>query len=137
MAVDKNTFFREATIRICGSLDIKISLTRAFQYLRNYIPLNALGLHLYLPGSKALRSIAKVSASGAYVYDRLIPWPESPSIISGRTQIINTPERDPIRLLIQRGNPSAQSILLLKLEMENKVTGILSLRVNEKARYTE
>jgi transcriptional regulator with GAF, ATPase, and Fis domain len=137
MAVDKNTFFREATIRICGSLDIKISLTRAFQYLQNYIPLNALGLHLYLPGSKALRSIAKVSTSGAYVYDRLIPWPESPAIITGRTQIINAPERDPIRLLIQRGNPSAQSILLLKLEMENKVTGILSLRVNEKARYTE
>jgi len=137
MGINRNKFFREATIRICGSLDIKIALTEAFQYLGNYIPLDAMGLQLYKMDTKELRAIAKVSASGVSVYNKPLSWPKGPTIIKNLTKIINDPTQDPVRYLIRRGNPSEQSLLLLKLDMEEKMVGIISLRVNEKGRYTK
>ena len=36
MNVDENVFFREATLRICSSLDIVTALKRCFEYIRAY-----------------------------------------------------------------------------------------------------
>lgn len=36
--MDENEFFRQATLRICGSLDIEKGLQECFNYLVNYIP---------------------------------------------------------------------------------------------------
>ena len=137
MEINRNKFFREATIRICGSLDIKIALTQAFQYLQNFIPLDAMGLQLYKQGSNELRTIAKVSASGVSVFDKTISWPKGPTIMKDLTKIINDPSQDPVRHIIRRGNPSEQSVLLLRLDMEDQMEGVISLRVNEKGRYNE
>ena len=40
MSVDENVFFREATLRICSSLDIETALKRCFEYIELYIPVN-------------------------------------------------------------------------------------------------
>ena len=133
----RDNFFREVTIRICGSLDIKVSLTRSFQYLQHYIPVDAMGLQLYKQGSGELRNIAKVSTSGVSVLDRTVPWPQGPSFFTGPSKIINDPKQDPVRYMIHRANPSNQSVLLLKLDMDKDTLGILSLRANEKAKYTQ
>lgn len=39
MDVDLNEFFREATIRICGSLDIKKGLARCLDFLKDFMPM--------------------------------------------------------------------------------------------------
>jgi hypothetical protein len=38
MNIDENEFFRQATIRICRSLNIETVLRRCYDYLKNYFP---------------------------------------------------------------------------------------------------
>jgi len=40
MNVDENVFFREVTLRICGSLNIAEALKSCFDYVKLYIPMN-------------------------------------------------------------------------------------------------
>ena len=136
--LNRNDFFREATVRICGSLDIKTALTRAFQYLRGYIPVDAMGLHLYERGLQAMRTIARVGPSGGHLLDQLTPLPEDLIQPPSLTTIVNRPENDfLVRNMIRHGKPSESSVLLLRLEMEDNRVGALSLRVKGRDRYTE
>jgi hypothetical protein len=45
MSVDENVFFREATLRICSSLDIQTALKRWFEYIGAFIPTIGMTLH--------------------------------------------------------------------------------------------
>jgi len=47
MNVDENVFFREATLRICSSLNIVEALKSCFDYVKLYIPMNRIYLHIY------------------------------------------------------------------------------------------
>ena len=47
MHIDENQFFREATLRICGSLDIEHALWRSFMYIRDVIPADRMTLSFY------------------------------------------------------------------------------------------
>lgn len=38
MPMDERDFFREATLRICGSLEIEKALGDCFMYIREHIP---------------------------------------------------------------------------------------------------
>ncbi|MEE9911038.1 MAG: sigma 54-interacting transcriptional regulator [Deltaproteobacteria bacterium] len=136
--IDENVFFREVTTRVCGSLDIRTALARAFQYLREFMPLDAMGLHLYEPGLGAMRTIARVSASGSFVVDQVTPLrgklEESPEPV----KIINHPERDLlVKTMIRRGKPSDSSVMLLYLMMDEGRGGALSMRADGKNKYRE
>lgn len=45
MNMDENVFFREATLRICCSLDIETALKRCFEYIGAFIPVIGTTLH--------------------------------------------------------------------------------------------
>jgi hypothetical protein len=77
MNVDENVFFREATLRICGSLNIAEALTSCFDYVKLYIPMNRMYLHIY----DADLNLTKLVASAR---DDMIEEPE---------QILNLPEK--------------------------------------------
>ncbi|MBU3917536.1 sigma 54-interacting transcriptional regulator [bacterium] len=47
MKVDNNEFFREATLRICGSLDIEKALWQCLLYIRKFMPVTQMTLNLY------------------------------------------------------------------------------------------
>ncbi|MBW2006353.1 MAG: GAF domain-containing protein, partial [Deltaproteobacteria bacterium] len=49
MQIDENEFFREATLRICGSLDVETFLYESFLYLKNYLPADSVFLTHYRP----------------------------------------------------------------------------------------
>ena len=42
--VDENLFFREATLRLCSSLDIEAALKRCYEYIRLFIPVRLISL---------------------------------------------------------------------------------------------
>ena len=134
--IDENDFFRQVTTRVCGSLDIKTALARAFQYLREFIPLDAMGLHLYEPELDAMRTIARVGASGSYVIDKVTSLHGKLEESHEPVKIVNHPERDLlVRTMIRHGKPSAYSVMLLYLVMEHDKVGALSLRADGKAKY--
>jgi hypothetical protein len=47
MTIEDSEFFREATLRICGSLEIEIAMQRCLQYLSRYLPATNIALHIY------------------------------------------------------------------------------------------
>ena len=46
MTVDEKTFFKEATLRICGSLEIEKALWNCLQYIKDIIPASRMSLNL-------------------------------------------------------------------------------------------
>ena len=45
--MDPNLFFREATLKICGSLDSEKALWDSLMYLRQHMPVVRLSFHVY------------------------------------------------------------------------------------------
>jgi transcriptional regulator with GAF, ATPase, and Fis domain len=138
MMIDENDFFRQVTTRMCGSLDIKTALARAFEYLRDFIPLDAMGLHLYEPELDVMRTIARVSASGSFVIDKVTPLQGKLEKSQEPVKIVNHPERDLlVKTMIRHGKPSASSVMLLYLVLGQDKAGALSLRADGKNKYRE
>ena len=61
MQVDKNNFFREATLRICGSLKLEQALWHLFMYIKDYLPSFETHLHYYDPAG-VTRTIAMANS---------------------------------------------------------------------------
>jgi transcriptional regulator with GAF, ATPase, and Fis domain len=47
MSIDESEFFRNATLRICGSLDIESAMQRCLRYLARFLPATRLCFHIY------------------------------------------------------------------------------------------
>ena len=47
MTIDESEFFREATLRICGSLEIESAMQQCLQYLSRYLPATSMSFHIY------------------------------------------------------------------------------------------
>lgn len=47
MRVDKNVFFRDATLKICGSLDIEKAMWQCLLYIRDFLPASQMSLYIY------------------------------------------------------------------------------------------
>jgi len=62
--IDESVFFREATLRICGSLEIEKALWDSFMYIRNYIPADIILFSVYDPGLGIGEIIAKADVRG-------------------------------------------------------------------------
>lgn len=58
MNISKDEFFREVTLRICSSLDIKAALKSCYNYMKEYLPLDFLFLSSIDESLGALRLIA-------------------------------------------------------------------------------
>ena len=57
--MDKNEFFREATVRICGNLEIEQALHATLKFIRGLIPIDIILLEYFDLGKKAMRTLAK------------------------------------------------------------------------------
>jgi hypothetical protein len=73
MPGDENEFFREATLHICGNLDIEQAMARFLQYLRRFMPADQLILERYDEGSGSVRSIVIATLGGVRRSDVAAP----------------------------------------------------------------
>jgi len=62
--VDENDFFREATLRICGSLEIEKALWDCLIYIRDYIPADMIFMSVFDPGTNTGEILAKADLQG-------------------------------------------------------------------------
>nr|WP_320050197.1 sigma 54-interacting transcriptional regulator [uncultured Desulfuromonas sp.] len=58
MEINHEQFFREMTLRVCSSLDIRLALKRTYDYLRQIMPLHSIYLNVHDETLSALRFIA-------------------------------------------------------------------------------
>ncbi len=73
MNIDDNEFFRQATLRICGNLDIEFAMQDCLKYLSNFMPADTLHLTLYDPGLGVLNTIAIATPEEAKRVNIVIP----------------------------------------------------------------
>ncbi|MEN6439013.1 MAG: sigma-54-dependent Fis family transcriptional regulator, partial [Syntrophobacter sp.] len=64
MKLDENEFFRQATLRICSSLDVEKAMLNCLSYIRAFVPVSELKLSLLEPRAGIYRNLASVSAEG-------------------------------------------------------------------------
>ena len=74
--VDENEFFREVTLRICGSLEIEEGLRSCFEYIAQHLPADRIYLERSEPELGAMRVLVKADAEGGERMDMLIPYTE-------------------------------------------------------------
>jgi transcriptional regulator with GAF, ATPase, and Fis domain len=142
MAIDENEFFRKATMQICSSLDIEIAMWRSIRFLKDFIPVDMMFLHLYERDLGSMRTIAVATASQGKKLDHLTPLPKE---VRTRVEekhphvmIVNRPDLEPLgkTMFQQLGKPDSSG-LILHLDVEGKRLGALSLVAQGKDRFSE
>ena len=73
----ENELFREATLRICGNLEIDAALHALLTYLLDFMPVSSIYLQHYDDAYHAMRTIAHASESGHGKLDLLTPLSET------------------------------------------------------------
>ena len=64
MHPDENRLFREATIRVCSSLELDRALHDTILYLRNFMPLDEISIQAYERDLGVFRQLTRVNADG-------------------------------------------------------------------------
>lgn len=77
MAAGENVFFREATLRICSSLDIGEALRSFFEYVRSQIPATRMYLHVHDVDLNLTQLVASAGEDPLDGAARLFYFPET------------------------------------------------------------
>ena len=141
--VKENGFFKRATRRICGSLEIEVALWHCLFYLQDVMPADIITIHLDEQGLGALRTIARADISGGNKLDDLVPFPiEARSALRDiqmqDISIINDSSINPLAHAVHKyyGDPVC-SALVLPLVIDKKDLGGVTLRAYGKNKYTD
>ena len=148
MNVDENVFFREATLRMCSSLDIVTALNRCFEYIRAFIP--ASGMTLHIP-DRDLNLLKFVASVGLYhLNERVLLLPEKGRgkratdvqeaflTNEGKVLILH-PDKEPglPEILQQLGLNANISLMNLFLQLEGNLIGIVDIYADGLNQYTD
>lgn len=127
--MDQGTFFREATLRICSSLDVETFLWKSFLYIRRYVPAERVYLtHFYSEKGEQL-ALAMASEEGGSLLNVSVPVPAEAGKLLGRpgteVQIIEKAEdHPPTRAWISRGLiPGDVALLAVRLTVGSEIIG--------------
>jgi transcriptional regulator with GAF, ATPase, and Fis domain len=138
-------FFRQATLRICGNLEIEEALLDTILYLQKCMPLDRVFLEYYDRGYQSMRTIATATATECAKMDALTQ-------LSGQAQksaaltdlpgnsdvlIFEKPyERAISREMLEFHNAPCQSLMVMLLKSKDEFLGALVL-LAEKEDYTK
>jgi len=129
MEVDEREFFREATIRICGSLDVETFLYESFMYIRDYLPADSVVLTHYRAERSEHAALAKASAEGSTLLNLTISIPPDIRTFVVRpdkeTPVVEKAEMHPTaRPWISKGLlEKDSSLLILRLIIDGSIVG--------------
>ena len=146
MQCDQSDFFRQVTIRICGSLDISEALADTFDYIKTVIPADGLGLsHLDFARGKIV-NVARVEREGAQIifHDHGAEIEMHDEVVDTLCQddsvaahINNSPESLPEGVLKLFPQLATSSCLSLLLRINDQVIGRLIVAAEGLNRYRE
>jgi DNA-binding NtrC family response regulator len=81
--MDKNEFFRQATLRTCGNLEIEEALHTLIQFLKAFMPVTKIFLQHYDHDFQAMRSIAYADEKECNKLDLLTPLSKTARDMAG------------------------------------------------------
>lgn len=142
--IKKNEFFREVSVRMCGSLEIDKALWLCFQFVSRVMPVDALIISTYDQGIRCLRNIAIADSQGARLTsEEIFLKPTSQLEIEGakrfpRARKVNSTGDDPIICsMAERMKWQPSSVLVNRLMIEGKYIGSFIALVQGEGKYTE
>jgi transcriptional regulator with GAF, ATPase, and Fis domain len=135
--MDDNEFFRQATLRICGKLEIEEALISSLNFLRQEMPVDRILLQQFEKSLNAVRTVAIASPETAMTPDLLAPMTSEARKEIGRFEREyrqNSPsfawliQDDPHRKfmfheMFQAHNIRITSLIVLPLLLGDKVVG--------------
>jgi len=134
MEFDKKEFFLQATLRICGSLDIDKALLSFMDYIRPFIPVSTVYLGIFDPSTGIFSNLANVDQAGNRI--TFPPVCLSSAAIqelesarkAGRIRISYWKEQDElVKILRPDFDLSNRSVLAMDLVLEGKRVGYLGI----------
>jgi transcriptional regulator with GAF, ATPase, and Fis domain len=148
--VDDNAFFREVTLRLCGSLEIEEGLEACLDYIQQHMPADALYLEQYEPDLGGMRVIARARSDGATRMDVRVPLPAQAVAAMEQVRgafragalppifVIHDSDDEPVTaaMLEILGEP-ASSAMSLPLVVEGLPLGTLAVLAEGRDRYTD
>ena len=132
--MNENKLFREATLRICGNLEIDQALSELLQFLQEVMPVSQIYLQHYDADYQAMRTIAYANKSAQGKLDLLTPLSEA-----AREKAANAPTHqdaflitDPMKFPVSKEMTSfhglqSSSIIVMTLRTPTTVLGYLIL----------
>jgi len=144
LSIEKSEFFREATLRICGDLEIENALHSLLLYLRNFMPVARMYLSYYDDTLQSTNIIARADEKMSEKLDLVVPLPEDASEIArnissyGDVVLLENPQEFPLtKHTMKVLNVSASSIIGLMLRSEDKMVGTLGLHSDGEPKFVE
>lgn len=148
--MDERDFFREITLRICGTLEIQKGIQQCFGLLQQYMPIDSIYLERFEQDLFAMRVVAYACQNSCEQKDVLVPLPEESKILmedyvkSVKTkavesvQVFNRPDEVPQMIKMQTilGEPPS-SVLSLPLIIEDNYLGAVDIYAAGKDRFEE
>ena len=143
MEIDKNEFFRQATLRICSSLDIDKALLSFMDYIRPFIPVSRVYISMFDPSTGILSNLANVDQDGNK--KTLPPTPLSRAAIqelesarkAGDAKVSYwNGQSELVKILRPDFDLSNRSVLSMDLVLEGKRLGFLALDAEGKTGFT-
>lgn len=133
MRIDESEFFREATLRICSSLEIETAMQKCLQYLVRFLPATRLCFHVYNRELGIVETIAQATTESGWAMAL-----RTPLGAAGRRQV--EAQRSVRLKLIERlgddavAGPVVRQLggedlsgLMLDLALEGKFVGTVSV----------
>lgn len=130
--MDKNEFFREATIRICGTLEIEKALFSTLLIIRTNVPIDIMFLEYYDERIASMRTLAKATPESGQLLDLVVPVSERAKEQTRRKYgskkvkaiLYKNPDEDLLtKELLSFHRIKASSLLVLLLESGNLLIG--------------
>ncbi len=140
MRINKDEFFREATLRICSSLELNTAFGRAFEYMRKFFPLDYMSLHILDKNLGATRLIAFATVKNVKP-EEILPLPEGiwewmKGLRHPFTLTTSSIQDEPIRIFASLIKLHGYSDLTLPLRIEDNLIGFLVFRARSDDKYT-
>ena len=141
--MEENEFFREITIRICGTLDLEDGIKNCLLFLRNVMPADGMFFCRLNFDKEILRTIIHSTLNDQKKMDTIIPLTagyevEKKELQMEKVLIRNIPEDHPVAKIVAHNlGTSDISFLVMPLVIDEKRIGILTLYTYKRNSYTE
>ncbi|MGE4558685.1 MAG: sigma 54-interacting transcriptional regulator [Desulfobulbus sp.] len=141
--VRQDDFFRETTLRICGSLRITTAIADVFDYFKQHFPIIGLSLTIRDQELGALRRIALATDNQDEYPEEILPisrelWADVQEMAATMHEplIISPDHNELVRKLSPLFKLKNKSDLILPLWMDDELQGALTLRGNHEGCFT-
>ena len=142
--IDQHQFFREISVRICGSLEIDKALMRCFEFASQVMPLDELVISIYDRENSCFRILAIADSFGARLTSEELPL--SPALrreiekadLYPRGRRAHSDADDPIvNLFAEHLDWPLSSVLVNRLMLEGRYIGALIVSAAGEGKYTD